>query len=432
MTQKARKLGRSAAAVAAAALIVAGTFSWRDLSQSKVNEFQGGNRGVTDVTLVEDFEENDNWKPGGQDAVVNKDVWVKNSGEQDVYVRLKLSEYLESVKYDYYTYTAEYADKYGYQLGEKVRFAINSDGDYIECVATTQDNTYQPVNGMNNQTFTGDRVCKVGDKYYLIAQGADGEVTDMDDTNRNGQIGKYMVRPDDSTVEALLGGQKNNVATWHNHLWLNDDNADAELTDNSGKVHDFIQWTLGTGTAMELSVWNALTSDEQKDINEDGGIWLLDTDSADGWAYYSKALKPEGTEEGGVRLDRTGFLLDAATLLKQPVQGNAGGSFYYSINVQMDAVTQDDLPLWLERTTDGGVTSEAATAEAKTLIKNLQEATVKVGADYYAAVDTQKLIYQKVNSDGTPLDTPEYFRADKPILEPDVVLTPVDAADITA
>lgn len=421
MTTTARKLGRSAAAVAAAALIVAGTFSWRDLSQSKVNEFQGG-RGVTDVVLVEEFEEENNWKVNGS---VDKKVWVRNTGEQDVYVRLSLSEYLEVTKHEYYSYTTADAGKYGYEEGRPVRFAIDENGDYITCVQNT-DGTFSPKDKIGVESFEANRICSVEGTYYLIAQGADGIVTDMDDTNRNGQIGKYMVVTSGSETVPLLGEKKDDPTTWHQHLWENDDGEDAKLTDDSGKIHDYVEWILGgKDSVMTLKEWNALDSDAQKAINDKGGIWLLDTDSPDGWAYYSKALQPEGTvsEDGQTKLDCTGQLLSKTKLLKEPKQGAAGGGFFYSIEVRMDAVTHGDLGLWF----NGDGYAGAATDEAKTLINTLQEVTFKFGSDYYKTYDEDALIYEKVNGDGTPLPTPEYYQADKPITEPDVTLTPIEA-----
>jgi len=77
-----KKVALVTAIVVLAALLLGGAFAWIDFSQNFVNRFRGG---VTpDILLHDDFEP---W--------VNKDVYVENPGEQDMYVRVQFKEFLQ-------------------------------------------------------------------------------------------------------------------------------------------------------------------------------------------------------------------------------------------------------------------------------------------------------------------------------------------------
>jgi hypothetical protein len=70
------------AAILTIALLVGGVFAYTDFSQDFINRFRGGND--NDILLHDDFE------PG-----VNKDVYVENTGETEMIVRVKFTEYLQ-------------------------------------------------------------------------------------------------------------------------------------------------------------------------------------------------------------------------------------------------------------------------------------------------------------------------------------------------
>ena len=75
--------------VAVIALILMGTFAWYDFSQAVENNFSGPF--VRDVLLHDDFEEEAaaEWD---EYQTINKDVYVENTGNTAVYVRVKLTE----------------------------------------------------------------------------------------------------------------------------------------------------------------------------------------------------------------------------------------------------------------------------------------------------------------------------------------------------
>lgn len=72
----------------AAIAVIGGTFAYFNQTMTVNNPFDTGKY---DTTVTEDFkpEDGDNWEPG---AEVNKDVTVKNTGDYDVLVRVKLDE----------------------------------------------------------------------------------------------------------------------------------------------------------------------------------------------------------------------------------------------------------------------------------------------------------------------------------------------------
>lgn len=71
-----------------AIMVIGGTFAYFNQTMTVTNPFDTGKY---DTNVTEDFkpEDGDNWEPG---AEVNKDVTVKNTGDYDVLVRVKLTE----------------------------------------------------------------------------------------------------------------------------------------------------------------------------------------------------------------------------------------------------------------------------------------------------------------------------------------------------
>ena len=77
-----KRVALIAAIVLVAALLLGGAFAWTDFSQNFINRFRGGV--MPDVLLHDDFQP---WE--------NKDVYVENPGEQDMYVRVQFKEFLQ-------------------------------------------------------------------------------------------------------------------------------------------------------------------------------------------------------------------------------------------------------------------------------------------------------------------------------------------------
>ena len=76
------------AAATAAALVLSGTFAWNMATdQTKLNEFSESDKGNYGVELKENFDPNDPW--------ANKDVYVTNTEDNPVIVRVRLEEFYD-------------------------------------------------------------------------------------------------------------------------------------------------------------------------------------------------------------------------------------------------------------------------------------------------------------------------------------------------
>lgn len=67
----------------AVGIVLAGTFAWSSFNQSRINVFN--ELMVPDANLHDDFE-------GGP----NKDVYVENSGDSPIFLRVRLTEFLQT------------------------------------------------------------------------------------------------------------------------------------------------------------------------------------------------------------------------------------------------------------------------------------------------------------------------------------------------
>ena len=336
----AHKLYRTGAVVLIAAILASGTFAWRDLSQRKVNEFTGGNN--PDVVLVEDFEETADWSI--QNPVVNKDVSVKNTGDTELYVRVKFSEYLETKG------SAYVLD----ENGQEVLFALDKDGNYIE--TTAEDPNGFAANG----------------KYYVVAQGANGEIDAMNDTNRNGQIGKHMI--DDSVVVQTAGATRGDHTTYPVHnVYTRAEGA----TDSFYAWIDEITWQMPN--AVTMAEWQA-------DGSKYGAFWVLDSD---GWAYWAEPLRSGA---------QTALLMDSATMEHMVV-----GEMFYAVGSQLDAISPDETTAWDTTMTDAAKTFFAGLLEQPVTPAYAVGDTVEFGTHFDDKMEGEAISWwvTDVAADGT-------------------------------
>lgn len=87
-----KTLSAIAAGSLAVALLIGGTFAWSDLTQKASNEFAADEKTKNyEAKLIEDFEDvkAKTWEPG---QTINKDVYVKNTGEEKIFVRVSFDE----------------------------------------------------------------------------------------------------------------------------------------------------------------------------------------------------------------------------------------------------------------------------------------------------------------------------------------------------
>ncbi|MDR2753410.1 MAG: hypothetical protein LBB50_03780 [Oscillospiraceae bacterium] len=337
------------AAVLALSMIVSGVYAWIDNSQHKSNVATGGNENKKqDVVLVEDYEEPDDWQ---QDDELKKEVWVKNTGEGNVFVRLQLKEYMDISKITY-----SYSDEY---------LLMDSDGKFVASAGGTA--TDPPTKAQrdafklaldNMVDINGDKINLVFDDSQIKPFKAYGDVwrfylvTDKT-TNINGKYGKRLLEDfDQATPRSLVAGVERgeyeetidhklhptSECLYTPHTWLeppagpeNCGHGDDGETPPRG-FHDYVEWTLGQAAQLiKLSDWDGRPV----------AAWILDDSSPEGWAYWGQALEP-GNE--------TAKLLESIKLIKQP-----DGPFYYAIHVDMQTADLyqlkanfDDMPKEIE------------------------------------------------------------------------------------
>ena len=307
------------AAVVALSLLIGGVFAWADNSQHKTNAVTGGNKmEPNDVVLVEDFEEPDEWP---LDDELKKEIWVKNTGDGQIYIRLQLKEYMDIAKVTY-AYTDELL------LVDETGKFVASTGvtqaqlDSFKLALTNMGLIYQDSQ-IKKYTAYGE----TAERYYLATDGT---------TNLNGKYGKRMIldysqAAAQSLVEGVARGtyeatddHKNHPTSeclYTPHIWNGPalencgQGDDSALYDGTGLgFHDYVEWTLGpVASLVKLSEWDGVPV----------AAWILDDSSDEGWAYWGEALRPG---------ERTDLLLQSINLIKAP-----DGPFYYAIHVDMQA-----------------------------------------------------------------------------------------------
>jgi hypothetical protein len=313
-----------------------------DNSQHKSNVIKGNNLlDMPDVVLVEDFEEPED---PPLDTEIKKEVWVKNTGDSLLYVRLQLKEYMDIAKITY-SYSEEF-------------LLVDTDGKFLQSAGTTAANLASFKAGLDSmglvyedsQIVTYRAYGETADKFYLVTS---------ETTNINGKYGKrllldYNQAAPKSLVDGVVRGSYETTADHKNHptseclytphLW----NDPPPELDNCGQgddgndpacgFHDYFEWTLGA-PLIRLSDWDG----------QPVAAWILDDSSAnqaEGWAYWGEALRPG---------ESTAKLLESITLIRRP-----DGPYYYAIHVDMQAADWyidffDDAPDLIRDSYDGKV-----------------------------------------------------------------------------
>ncbi|MGN0441414.1 MAG: hypothetical protein ACI4FO_01780 [Acutalibacteraceae bacterium] len=129
------------AAATAAALLLSGTFAWNMATdKTKLNEFSESDKGNYGVELKENFDPNDPW--------ANKDVYVTNTKDNPVIVRVRLEEFYDLT----YRNGTEYNKPEGY---------ANGDADGSAIFTPDADDTL-------NDDNTADSATKLNEKISLL------------------------------------------------------------------------------------------------------------------------------------------------------------------------------------------------------------------------------------------------------------------------
>lgn len=293
-----RKAISAAVAIAmVATMLLSGTLAFYFHAEA-VNQFSDG---AKQVVAHDDFIEG-----------VNKDVYVENTGDTDVYVRVKLTE---TLKLD----------------GKTV----------VNAAAHTPD----PTNAGTNTDPTIGAGANDGTEEEGIHRFFKWDMGRK--AQNGGDVGHYFLSAKDEKYKAsgqykLAGG----VAQ-----------------DTSSKA-----WTVGDVMANEIG-WarncEVLTMADYQAKIQKGTIspdqfygWVIDKD---GWAYWSQKVEPDCA---------TGLLLNNVVVDRAAL---AGRSYNYDIKVDFEAVDDRDLGLWTEPGVNKDymgqtVTTTKATNEAKELL----------------------------------------------------------------
>ena len=311
-----KKVVATIAAVAtSAALLMGGTMAWQSISQTALNEasevVNPGGR------LHDDFN--------GE----NKDVYVENFADEDIFARIKLEEHFEIQISDGATEVVTFQrDEEGNKTATVSPF--NEEGEeptYVTHLYQGPNDTepywvwnwggktqYLPTFNMNKDSLTAD--------INGTLQGLDGYYPwdELDDDEKYSDYVDYI--NDYKVDDEVLGDER----------YDNDSNDIEEMTTNEegeevpddetvrieeDKTHRIAE-TL-SGTVMSMEDWIAVGSPI-------GPFWVYD---ADGWAYWAAPIEP-GTA--------TGLLLDGISMRTVMDDG-----WYYAINAVGQFITKDDL-----------------------------------------------------------------------------------------
>ena len=353
-----KKLATAAVAVAAAAAVMmSGTFAWQSISQTALNE-------ASDVInpggrLHDDFN--------GE----NKDIYVENFADEDIYARIRLSEYFEVVmNYDTKVETREqilggeddqgertYTLFTGYDSDGELSAGMAQDGTsywnwitggetlYMPTFNMNKDSLEADVNGIYESGIVGtisDRILDLDSddaQYRFYTNWAEfyGEngVTGLGATKMGTEIYDGDANSNDEVGNDFSQGNLEEKANARNVVLV-------DTTEDGFPLTHAVKQT-GNGTLMSMQEWIDNGS-------QPGNYWVYDTD---GWVYWAQAIEPDTA---------TGLLLDSIELNQV-----MDDTWYYAIHVEAQFVTADDVGK--KDGTGFYVEGTAPTAEAEELLK---------------------------------------------------------------
>ena len=213
-------------AVASLLLLLTGTFAWVNFNQSVINEFKGTGDISEDTggaTLHDDFED------------PNKDVYIENWGDTVLYVRLRLSEYMEMGK------------------GAGLKGDLDSNGVMVANPGNKASSLIATADINDVKTWTPHKPDSEAD----ICGIATHEYWDWE----MGGWKYYIPAPEAARMDSGYVDQNNGV--------FDENTLGARRTDDA--------------TVITMAQWQALGYP----IGE--SYWVVDTD---GWAYWTNPLQP--------------------------------------------------------------------------------------------------------------------------------------------
>lgn len=280
-----------------AAILMAGTFGWRSISQKAVNEtLRNASAGGR---LHDDFD-------GSNKDVYAENYMTKNEGGVPLYVRIRLDEYMEI----------------GVEAGENRQ---SSTREATPVIAGTNINdvttwvTHIPKE-LDPTECTGTGAVLHNDWTWTMG----GSTVYMPTFNKNADSLKADIN---GTYEGTVAGDQVYYDDYKNYVLGETLEADATYDADNNDVEDS-NVTVNRETHTAAATQDALVMTMKQWKNQgspSGKYWVYDTD---GWAYWAEALQPG---------EATGLLLDKVDLTAQ-----LSTKCYYAINVVAQFATADD------------------------------------------------------------------------------------------
>ena len=337
----------------AAGIVLAGTFAWSSFNQSRINVFN--ELIVPDVNLHDDFE-------GGP----NKDVYVENSGDSPIYLRVRLTEFLQT-------------EGRGSLMEGHVRdddkaylWAPHNGVDTIEAckpiapdkVSSTwgSDNFHDYytwlMGGQNPDNLSAQIYYKPATEEQKSGTNADGTerapVVVSDPLTGTSTAGDASVDYAAQMAEEIPKQQAARLAELKAELiagGMGETDAAAKAA-TQAEAEGLAMKALGlqktqTAYVITMDQWISGTTglapgaEGYRAPYAKGEFWVIAP--LDGWAYWANGL------EGGTA---TGLLLDKVNRTDKNFDSNAE----YAVNVWLQAVTEDDLGKF--QTQEGGGISD--------------------------------------------------------------------------
>ena len=294
-SKKRKVVSTITAVTAAAAILLTGTFAWQSISQKAINE--AASTANPGGRLHDDFD--------GE----NKDIYVENFGNDPIFARIRLDEYMETGKDAGVNKNDPNRDATpileGTNINDVSTWTTHIPGETHDAFHDEYWTWSMGGSTVFMPTFNKNKDSLAADVNGTFA-GPDNDPETDDD-----RYADYHAYAGDETKEAdaIYDNDNNNV----------DEGAEAVDPDNITKVPEThtAKSTLN-GTVMTMAQWKA-------DGAKPGDYWVYDTD---GWAYWANPIAPG---------EATGLLLDKIEL-KQDL-----ADWYYAINVEGQFATADDL-----------------------------------------------------------------------------------------
>lgn len=320
-----KKPAQAALALAlAAGIVLTGSVAWYSFQQSKVNMFRTAM--APDVNLHDDFA-------GGP----NKDIYVENSGPQDIFVRVRLTEFLQ---------TEDRGALVEGQLrdDDKANWWAPHNGAAAEggpaapnlCALTGADHTAPAWTGENFHDY-----------YIWTMGGAEGGATEGQIYFKPASEDQKSIFDESGTLiqEPQVVSDPLTETAGDAHLAYAEQVkalTDQGKTENEALVELGLKKTLAA-QVVPMSDWTAGTGGVGK--YELGSFWVMD--EADGWCYWAGPLEAQTA---------TGLLLDRVDRTNKPFDSNAE----YRINAWLQAVDKNDLGRF-EMEGNGGISENGKT-----------------------------------------------------------------------